>query len=1148
MTTAKAEDLYLRNSALHLSPSDLNTFLACEHATGLNLRRARGEITLRKIPRPDAELVAERGQRHEEQFLASLIADGYDVTEIVDDNIEGAARATEAAMCAGAEVIYQAAFDSPDGWRGYADFLIRIEQPSDLGGWSYEVHDTKLAKHPKPYFIVQLAFYTEQVARIQGRMPDEMHIVLGTTERASFRYVDFAAYVRRVRSHFLEHLENGAPLPYPYPVEHCAYCDWWRRCIDKRRADDHLSLVANLGRDQAVKLEDDGVRTVRELGELPAGRVVKRLTHSTLEDLRLQASLQLHTRDTGEHVRRFLPLEDGRGFFRLPAPSKGDVFFDIEGDPYWGDAGLEYLLGSVVVGAGGRPEYSEIWAHDAAGEKRSFEQWIDWVTERRARYPDLHIYHYNHYETTALKRLMSLYGSREAELDALLRDQVFVDLYAIVRQSMRVGEESYSLKQMEHFYPLERDAEVTEAGGSILAYQEWLESGDEGQLRAIAEYNADDCRSTLGLYEWLRQQRVEAEAEFDTVLPNRDAVEPREPSEEGLRLRAELDELEAALVAGLPEEPELLDADGAARRLLADLLEYHRREEKPQWWAYFDRLTKTPAELAEHDSEAIGQLEAASDMTSTVEKQSRVIPLRYPPQQHKIGPGEYVDPVGERGVRVVELDDAAGVLWIKRAIRLDDRPLPRAIVPPQPIPSYQQQDAVRRLARRVIASGLEASGDLDAGVDLLTRRPPRIRGHAPGSPLQGDSVDLEVLKEQVASLEQSALFVQGPPGSGKTWTGARLIVDLMRRGMRVGVTATSHKAIHNMLEAVEKAATEDGLTFRGLKKASDSSAETHFESRHIESSSENADFPPGADVQLVAGTPWLFARENLIGSVDVLFVDEAGQVALADAIAVAQAAGSVVLLGDPQQLAHVGQGTHPRGAGASVLQHLLGDAATVPPGQGVFLDKTWRMHPDICGFVSEAMYDGRLESAECCTNHLISSRGLTGTGIRYLPVEHDGDTQQSPAEGSRIAKEVAALLDGGRFVDSEGVERALSLNDILVVAPYNAQVRLLHSMLPSGARVGTVDKFQGQEAPIVFFSMTSSSGEDVPRGMDFLFSRNRLNVAVSRAQCLAVVVSSPRLAYARCNSVEQMRLVNALCRFIEMAAGSDATFAPSHPG
>jgi len=1127
----------LYGDRLSLSPSDLNTFLACEHATGLELRRARGEIRLDKAPRPDAELVAERGRRHEQAFLDRLREEGRDVFAVYEDDedrppVEEAAAVTDDAMRQGREVIYQAAFVSPDGWRGYADFLIRTPEPSDLGDWSYDVYDTKLAKHPKPYFIVQLAFYTEQVARIQGRMPRDMHIVLGTDEDASFAYEEFSAYVRQVRSRFGEHLERGAPLPYPYPVEHCDYCDWWARCRDKRRADDHLSLVAGLARGQAIKLEADGVATVRELAKLPDDRRIARLAHQTLDGLRLQARLQLYTRETGEHVRELLPLEEGRGFFRLPAPSAGDVFFDIEGDPYWGDEGLEYLLGSFTLDEG----YLAIWAHDAAEERRAFEEWVDWVTARLAADPDMHIYHYNHYEPTTLKKLMCRYGTREDEVDELLRRGVFVDLYAVVRQAMRIGEQSYSLKAVEHFYPLERDAEVTEAGGSILAYEEWLESRDEEKLRAIAEYNDDDCRSTLGLRDWLVDQRREAERAFDTVLPARDAVPARQRSQKGEAFAAELEELRGGLRGEPPEGQEDLSAPERARRLLAELLEYHHREHKPQWWAYFDRVTKTSAELCDEDTEAIGHLTPAVDIPVRTEKRSHVIAMRFPPQQHRIGLGKrQLDPATEKPVSVVELDDAAGLLWIKRAIAVDGRPLPRSLIPGRPIESYEQQGALRRLARRVLDHGVEPAGRLDASVDLLRRRPPRIDGYTVGEPLQDGGVDLETLKSQVAGLERGTLFIQGPPGSGKTWAGARLAVELIRRGKKVGVAATSHKAIHNMLAEVEEVATEEGVPFEGLKKCSDDDPDTSYDGRYVESAGSNDAFPGGTDTKLLAGTPWLFAREELVESVDVLFVDEAGQMSLADALAVAQAGESLVLLGDPQQLAHVGQGTHPRGSGASVLEHLLDGASTVAETDGVFLDRTWRMHPDVCRFVSEAMYDGRLESADCCSKHGLTSSGLSGTGIRHLAVEHEENRQQAPEEADAIAREIELLLADGRSVDSNGVVEDVTLDDILVVAPYNAQVRLLRERLPAGARVGTVDKFQGQEAPIVFFSMTSSSGEDVPRGMDFLFSRNRLNVAVSRAQCLAVVVSSPRLLWARCNSVEQMRLVNALCRFVEMA-------------
>jgi uncharacterized protein len=1092
----------LTGDELLLSPTDLTHFLACQHRTWLDLRRARGEIVLDKAPRPDAELIAERGRRHEAEHLQRLVDEGRDVARIGD----GATAAAETidAMRAGRDVIYQAAF-AYEGWRGFADFLVRVDEPSALGPWSYEAHDAKLATHPKPYFVFQLLFYTEQVARLQGRPPERMWLVLGTRELRAFRPRDFEAYARRVRERYaaaLADYASGALPPYPYPVEHCAYCDWWARCRDRRRADDHLSLVPFLSRAQAVRLEAAGIRTVEALAAVDEGLSVPRVTEATLAGLRQQARLQVRSRGRPVPLRELLPPEAERGFARLPARSPGDVFFDIEGDPYWGEGGLEYLLGTVT-----RDEpYHALWAHDRAQERASFERWVDWVTARLERCPDLHVYHYNHYEPTALKRLMARHGTREDEVDALLRRQVFVDLYAVVRQAMRIGTESYSLKAVEALYPLDRDAAVTEAGGSILAYQEYVESGDPGRLDAIAEYNRDDCRSTAALRDWLLGEKRAAEAAFGVEIDALAPPPPREVKPEHAARLAELGALEAALEG----------------QLAGDLLQYHRREARPQWWAYFDRLTRTPEELRDHDAEAIGGLVPAGDVPREEDKQSSLHPLRFPPQQHKIGPGKAINPEGEGAVNVARVDDDAGLLWVKRAERFVHLPLPRAIMPPRPFSTHAQQDALVALARQVRDAGMVES----AAGDLLARRPPRFAGGVTA---------LDPLTEQVLALDRSALFVQGPPGAGKTYTGARLIAALLRAGRRVGVAATAHKAIHNLLDELEAAAAEEQLAFRGLKKASADNRESFHASAHVESATDVGAFRGDAD--LLAGTAWLWAREELREAVDVLFVDEAGQVALADALAMAGGARSVVLLGDPQQLAHVSQGTHPRGSGASVLEHLLGDRDTVPPGAGVFLDRTWRMHPDVCRFVSETMYEGRLAPVDACGRQRVDAPSpLAGAGVRLLEVEHADNRQSAPEEAARIAAEVERLLDGGTFADAGGDTRPLTLADILVVAPYNAQVRCLRARLPEGARIGTVDKFQGQQAPVVFFSMTSSSGEDVPRGMDFLFSRNRLNVAVSRAQAVAVVVCSPRLLWAPCATVEQMRLVNALCAFADEAA------------
>jgi uncharacterized protein len=1121
-----------------LSPSRLNDFLGCEYRTWLDLAPERGAEPVEQFRRPDAQIIADRGIRHEEEFLEQLRSSGLDVIAI-DDKESPRTRAdlTEDAMRAGRDVIHQAAFVH-DGWLGYADFLIKIDDPSDLGDWSYEVHDAKLARHPKPNYVFQLLFYTDQVERIQGVRPKRMHLILGDGEKPPFRPEEFDAYAAQVRAHFLtrrDELAAGAPPAYPYPVSDCDFCPYWRHCKDKRRDEDHLSLVAMLGRPQGLKLEDEGIHSLTALANLAGDVKVPRLPQRTLDGLRQQADLQLRSRglDVPLHVLHEEPIH-GRGLARLPDPSAGDVFFDFEGDPYWGDDGLEYLFGTVYRDEDGEWKHWALWAHDRDEERAAFEQWMDWITERLARHPDLHVFHYNHYEPTTLKKLMSRYATREHEVDELLRRQVMVDLFTVVRQSMRVGTESYGLKAIEALYAFKRSPAMDGGIGAARAYEAWTESGDAAELDRIALYNHDDCRSTLELFDWLQGQRLAAEDQFGIEIS---ALEPKPEKELTDDQRERLEHLEAlrhALTAGLSEDEAEWCDDDHSRRLMADLLDYHRREGKPQWWAFFTRIGMSPDELREEDTEAIGCLEPAPDLEKRPINRSWQYPLRFPPQQWKLGPGEDLkDPETGGGVKVVEIDGDEGLLWIQRAQNRDAEPLPRAIIPGGPYQTAAQQKALIALAERIRDHGLGPTGLLDVGVELLADRAPRMKPGMP--PLVAGPVDLGRLCEQVAALDGSAIFIQGPPGSGKTHTGGRLAVDLIRRGMRVGVTATSHKAICKLLEEIDAAASDAGLNFKGLQKC-DPASDAAVASDRIEViDSAAALIDAGQEIRLLAGTAWLWARQEMREAVDVLFVDEAGQVSLADAIAVSQGARNVVLLGDPQQLAHVSQGTHPRESGVSILKHLLGAHDTVSPDFGVFLDRTWRMHPDVCRFVSDTMYDGRLRPIDGLERQRINSPGLSGAGLRMLEVDHLDNRQSSAEEAERIAGEIELLLDGGRWTDRHGVEGHLTLDDILVVAPYNAQVRCIRSKLPTDARVGTVDKFQGQEAPVVFFSMTSSSGEDVPRGMDFLFSRNRLNVAVSRAQAMAVVVCAPRLLRTRCGTVEQMRLVNMLCKFGECA-------------
>ena len=1096
------------------SPSDLGNFVACEHLSRLEAEVAHGGLTRPSVENAFAELIRRKGAEHERAFLDALREAGHVVTEVglgEARDFEAAARATAEAMRAGAAYIYQAVLVA-DGWRGIADFLERVERPSALGAWSFEVLDTKLARYPRPEHALQLCFYSQALGRGQGADPEAAYVVLGTRERFAIRLADVSAYYRRVRRRF-ETAVAGRPETAPYPCEHCAVCDFSSACEERWEREDHLVRVANIRRDQIGRLAAKDIASLTALAEAPPDTSVPRMAQTTFEGLREQAALQLQSRRSGKIEYEERPVESGRGFAALPPRSPGDLILDFEGHPFFEPArGLEYLFGVLTLG-GAQPGYLLLWAHDRAAERRALEAFVDLVHERLARHPDLHIYHFGAYEPSAVKRLMGEYGTREAEVDELLRRGIFVDLYTIFRQAIRAGVPSYSLKELEALVGFERSAAVRSGTQAIVDYEQWREGRDDAVLAQIAQYNEEDCRATLGLLDWLHRLRPR-----DLPWPAPPA--PRELSEEAAGAIERRGQLREQLLDGA--EP------GTPRWLAGELLEYHRREARPAWWWYFEHLGISSEELVE-DSESIGGLEPDPKTRPTPSKKSLVHTLEFPPQEHKLGPGLAHDPAtGKNAGEILEIDDARGLLRLKRGPKLAGVPLPKALIPEGPYSNPDQRDAIFRVAESI----RNDDGRYPALRAILGREQPRFRGRSAGGRIQ--TTDPAEMKALALGLDGSYLFIQGPPGSGKTWTGACLAVHLLAQGKRIGVAAQSHKAIHKLLGEIEREAREQGVRFHGLKKSTSTNDESVYHGQLIRNEPRaEAIASAGRGVQLLAGTAWLFARADLDTTLDYLVIDEAGQVSLADALAMGTSARNLILLGDPLQLAQVSQGVHPERTGLSVLAHLLGKAPTISEDRGLFLERSFRMHPDVCAFISEVVYAGRLRSDDSAARRSTAF----GTGIRFLPVEHEGNRSASDEEVARIKAAITGMLDGS-FTDADGTTRPLRAKDFMVVAPYNAQVRRLRMGLPAAVRIGTVDKFQGQEAAVVFFSMATSSGEDVPRNLAFLFSRNRLNVAVSRAQCLALLVCSPRLLETRCHSIEEMQLVNALCRLVEYADGA----------
>jgi uncharacterized protein len=1101
---------------LILSPTDLTKHLACAHVTTLDLAVADGAL-----PKPATEddalaLIFELGLGHERAYLASLRAEGRSVVEIgTAFDAAGRRRAEEetlAAMRSGADVVYQGTFY--DGsWGGQADFLLRVEVPSALGAWSYEVADTKLARRLKVPALLQMAVYAERLEHLQGVAPERLYVVTGDGENRPWRLVDVAAYARHVRGR-LRGFVDARPSTDPVPVIHCGQCRWLDRCAAGWRAADDLSLVALMRGDHRQALHAHGIRTLAALAACDADDLPREIGRASRERLVQQAAEQLRERTTGEPSYLLLPPVPRTGLLRLPPPAAGDLYLDFEGDPYAeGGEGREYLAGIGDSGGGFEP----LWAHDRAGERQLTADLVDRLLARWRAHPDMHVYHYAAYEVTALKRLTTRHGVREAELDQLLRGERFVDLYAVVRQGMRISKPSYSIKKLEDFYwKAERNSgeDVADAMSSVVAYERWTTEPDEETLRQIEAYNRDDVRSTLDLHAWLEDRRDELiERHGAQLRPHEQKPEPDRP-----RTDAELAELE--LVERLTT---------AGHPLLADLVQWHRREARPGWWDYY-RLGDLDEDELPDDGTALGPL-SAPELVGT-EKRSRLWRYTFDPQDTRVRVGATVHDIDdhERAGTVVELDAVGGTVVVKRQA---EPKAPRGFGPPGPIDDGVLRDAVAAAGEDVLAGrpGLAQAlldGRVPAGTALRAGETPAdavlrvgtsLGGTVPGGTVPGGTVFGGTV------FDGTVLAVQGPPGSGKTTVGARLIRALLDAGKTVGVTATSHAVIGNLLTAVGRPA---------LHKCDEAQHSGSPDVTRAATNPEVAAALADGTARLVGGTAWLWAREELAGAVDVLVVDEAGQFSLANAVAVARAAGSMVLLGDPQQLAQPSRAEHPGGAGLSALEHLLDGHDTVPPDRGVFLDTSWRMHPAITAFVSDLAYDGRLASAPGRERQEVRADGpVSGSGIRVVGVPHTGNAAKS-AEEARAVADLWTAFQGAEYIDSDGGTRPLGPDDVLVVAPYNNQVGEIRRLLPR-ARVGTVDRFQGQEAPVVLYSMTSSSAADAPRGVEFLYDLHRLNVAISRAQALAVVVLSPALLDAAVRSPEQLRRVNALCRLVEHA-------------
>ncbi|WP_150958035.1 TM0106 family RecB-like putative nuclease [Microbacterium testaceum] len=1189
-----------QNGRIVWSASDLKAAAECEFAWLRAIDAKIGRVAPVDDPE-DATLerAARLGTAHELRVLDDDRARfGAAVREIPaarssdTEALDEAVRLTDEALAdPSVEVVYQAAF-ATDEFVGFADFLVREPQAAADGTRRWIVQDTKLARRARVTALMQLAAYVDQLDRLGVPRSDEVQLLLGDGTTSTHRVDDllpvFELRRARLRALIADRRVDlgvaGPVIPWGDPrgdlgVIACGRC---ATCELEVVAHRDLLLVAGMRPVQRDRLRAGGIQTIDQLAAAVSPPVG--MSADTFASLRTQARLQLESpagvpgADAPAHAVPTFEVVAPTSLGVLPRPDHGDLFFDFEGDPLYTEGvgehwGIDYLFGWVDM----RETYGALWAHTFDEERVALERFLDMVALRRQQHPGMHIYHYAPYEPTHLLTMAARYGVREADVDRLLRDGVFVDLYPVVRRALRVGSRSYSIKKLEPLYMGDevRTSDVQRGDDSIVKYVEARALAADGDtagaqrvLDDLADYNRYDCVSTRRLRDWLVNRARESGA-----VPARGAEpdeQAYEPSPRATALQRWADgvtapaatEPAAATEPSSPTEPasptepsaateraatapDLAEADATALRLAAAAIDYYPREEKTYWAAHFLRL-REPLSVWEETRDVVVVDAARSRVVADwhVPESGRGSQRRLVELRGEVAPGTRLSadaepfavydlpapfPIetrprwihGARRVTVRDvLDDGAIVEEIAAdGVTWDDLPL--ALTPPAPPRAGNQQKAIDAWADAVLAAAPRIPDG--AAADILRRIPPRtLSGSlAPVTSRDATTGDDEVaaIARSVADLDRSYLAVQGPPGTGKTYVGSHVIARLVaERGYRIGVVAQSHATIEHMLDQVIAAGVPASRVGKAPKDPSVPHAFTVLPKNGVAAfTAENA-----STGFVVGGTAWDFSHETRVprGSLDLLVIDEAGQFSLASTIAVSLAAQRLLLLGDPQQLPQVSQGTHPEPVDTSALGWIIDGAEVVPEEFGYFLARTRRMHPAVAEPVSRLSYEGRLAA-----HPSTALRRLEGIepGVHVVPVRHRGNSTFSREEAAEVARLVGDLV-GRDWTGAEGgagdsatvrEPRALRADDIIVITPYNAQqVAVEEALADAGyadVPVGTVDRFQGKEAVVAILTLAASSGREAPRGLEFLLLRNRINVAISRAMQAAYVVYSPAL-------------------------------------
>ena len=1056
---------------------------------------------------PWLEIIRKIGNEHEYSYLEDLkkSENVYEINPKLD--FKQKEKETDEAIKRGEKYIYQP-FLKFSNFTGSPDFLIKNKN-------LYEPVDIKSAFKMKPENIIQICHYSFILEKKYNILPKFGKIILRDRSIEKIEIDKFYDYFKNINSRIRSFILDSNEQPKAEKCGLCSVCEYKVYCENNWKNTDNLNQVANISKKQINILEKNNVSTMKKLSELDAETQIKGINKDSLGILIDQSKLQKDYLDKNELSYKIIfdikkKMNDPSktiGFELLPKPDNADLFFDIEGYPMYYDSsekssGLEYLFG-VFYKSFDKYFFKKFLATNYVEEKKAFEDLIDFFYSHLKVNKNAHIYHYNSYEETALKKLSQKYETKIFEVDFILRENKLVDLYKVVKDSVILSSENYRLKTIEKFYKLDREEDIASGQDSLVAFEKYLDSGHKEILDEIIKYNEQDCKSLIYLQEWLISIKPD---EIDSS----EKIEEENISENSLeRIKEELEIKD--YIKNINNETE------DVIKILEELNFYNKKEQRSDWWSHFSNLQKDTEDLIE-DTNCLGGLRKISEVESGPYK---IINCNYPDQITKMRDGEYVlDQTGSNRVLITQISYSKNEVTLR--IR-KDKPVPFSLTPQTPLNTRAIDSAVADFIK-----GYDFTNSYPAIKQFLRREKTKLKND-----IKIDERSSKELIEIIKSMNNSYLVLQGPPGTGKTYTSSRIIVDLLRNNFKIAIVCHSHKAIINLVEAIDSYSSEIGYEFRGAYNPGSRKQDLEFKNIEVTNTSKI----DSKSYDLIAGTAWALSNQvhrknsEKEKNFDYIFFDEAGQLSISKLIASSMSSKNIVMIGDHMQLPQPTAGNLDGESTYSPIEYLLKEKNTISDHNGIFLDRTFRMHQNICDFISKSFYENRLISDQTTHNQqvILQDGKSVENGIYLTDLDHNDYSVQNMEEVKYI-KKIYDKLILGNWIDREKKVSEISAEDILVVSPFNAQVNLIKQSLGENALVGTIDNFQGQEAPIVIISYVSSNPNNIPRGSDFFFDYRRLNVSLSRAKCLAIIILNKELLDYHCNTIEDMERVNYFCK------------------